>query len=263
MLYNFSNQTIVVTGGEQGIGRATAKLLAAAGGSVFVGDVTLRPENDAEYQRLGITRLTCDVRQETAIQSLIGTAFGQTGRLQVLVNNAGVGHVGPITEVSEAEWDHVMGVNLKGAFLGCKHAIPLMKAAGGGAIVNTASNAGLLPRVHDPLYSISKQAIVGLTRSLALCHAIDGIRVNAVCPGPVEQTGMMDENLAAEPDPQAAYLKYVEASPLAAAARRMIRPQEVAEAIAYLASEAAAMVTGTCLAIDGGKSLGVPPRRNF
>jgi len=127
--------------------------------------------------------------------------------------------------------------------------------------VNTASNAGLLPRAHDPVYSISKLALVGLTKSLALCHAGDRIRVNCVCPGPVAQTGIMDSDLTAQADPDTAAANYIAASPLARAWGRMITPDEVAESILYLVSDAAAMVTGTAIAIDGGKSLGVPPRR--
>jgi NAD(P)-dependent dehydrogenase (short-subunit alcohol dehydrogenase family) len=134
-----------------------------------------------------------------------------------------------------------------------------MQQRGGGTIVNVSSNAGLLPRAHDPVYSISKAALVALTRSLALCHARDRIRVNAVCPGPVSDTGMMNADLAAADDAQATARKFIEASPLALAQGRMIAPAEVAAAILYLVIDASAMVTGTIVAIDGGKSLGVPP----
>jgi NAD(P)-dependent dehydrogenase (short-subunit alcohol dehydrogenase family) len=181
------------------------------------------------------------------------------GRLDILVNNAGIGLVKPITQVSEAEWDACLDTNLKGAFLFSKHAIGPMRAAGGGAITNVSSNAGLLPRAHDPVYSISKAALVALTKSLALCHAPDRIRVNAVCPGPVEETGMMNADLIAAADPDLLRQKMIAASPLARAYERMIAPAEVAAAILYLSSDAAAMVTGTAVAIDGGKSLGVPP----
>ena len=251
--------TVVITGGECGIGRAVARLFARQGQSVFVGDVRLRDENRAEFARQGITSLLCDVRRERDVQTLIDLAVQQTGRVDLLVNNAGVGLVKQITEVTEEEWDRCLGTNLKGAFFGCKHAIPAMKRQGGGAIVNIASNAGLLPRTHDPVYSISKQALVALTKSLALCHAPDRIRVNAVCPGPVGETDMVDNEIRESSDPAAARRRLIAASPMAAAYGRMGNPEEIAQAVAYLASEAAAMVTGTCLAIDGGKSLGVPP----
>lgn len=256
--WSLEGRTAVVTGGESGIGRATARRLAQCGVRVFVGDLMLRNENDAEYRQLGIHRQTCDVRCEAEVQQLIAAAAA-TGRLDILVNNAGVGLVKPITEVTEEEWDRCLDTNLKGAFFGCKHAIRVMRQQGGGSIVNVSSNAGLLPRAHDPVYSISKIALVGLTRSLALCHSVDRIRINAVCPGPVSETGMINADLEAAADREAKRRQLIGASPLAQAWQRMITPEEVAEAIAYLVSDAALMVTGTCLAIDGGKSLGVPP----
>lgn len=255
-------RTAVVTGGSSGIGRATACLLAQAGARVVVGDFQTRPtENAGLFASLGIVEMRCDVRSESDIRTLIETAVDLQGGLDFLVNNAGIGMVKPIPDVSEADWDNCLDTNLKGAFFGCKHAIPRMVRRGGGAIVNVASNAGLLPRAHDPVYSISKAALIALTKSLALCHAPDQIRVNAVCPGPVGDTGMMNADLDRAADRAAAVASFIEASPLARAARRMISPHEVAQAIAYLVSDAAQMVTGTCVAIDGGKSLGVPPKQ--
>ncbi|MCA9040831.1 MAG: SDR family oxidoreductase [Planctomycetaceae bacterium] len=247
----------VVTGGANGIGRATAKWLAHRGAKVYIGDVNLLEENKVPFAELGIEAQQCDVSLEADIQQLIERVIQEQGRLDILVNNAGIGMVKPITEVTEAEWDACLGVNLKGAFLGCKHAIRQMQQNGGGVIVNTASNAGLLPRQHDPVYSISKMALVGLTKSLGLCHAQDNIRINAVCPGPVCETGMMNADLAQSSDPEAMKQGFIKASPLAKALNRMITPEEVAEAIGYLVSDAAQFVTGTMIAIDGGKSLGV------
>ncbi|OYV93458.1 MAG: hypothetical protein B7Z73_03450 [Planctomycetia bacterium 21-64-5] len=157
------------------------------------------------------------------------------------------------------EWDTCLDTNLKGAFLAAKHAIGPMRRAGGGSIVNISSNAGLLPRAHDPVYSTSKAALIALTKCLALCHALDRIRVNAVCPGPVGDTGMMNADLAAAEDPEAMKQRFIAASPLARAHGRMITPEEVAQSVLYLVSDAATMITGTAVAIDGGKSLGVPP----
>jgi NAD(P)-dependent dehydrogenase (short-subunit alcohol dehydrogenase family) len=251
----------VVTGGASGIGRATALLLAQHGARVFVGDRTLQRENDTPFAELGIRQQACDVGVEDDVRSLIAAAErADDGRIHIVVNNAGIGLSRQIPEVAEAEWDAVMNVNFKGAFLVSKHAIPGMRRAGGGAIVNVSSNAGLLPRAHDPVYSTSKGALIALTKSLALCHAADRIRVNAVCPGPVGDTGMMNADLEAAANRQATAQAFIDASPLAQAFGRMISPEEVAAAVLYLASDAAAMVTGTALAIDGGKSLGVPPR---
>jgi NAD(P)-dependent dehydrogenase (short-subunit alcohol dehydrogenase family) len=255
----FSGRVAIVTGGADGIGRATALLLARRGAKVFVGDYRPKAENEANFAAAGIVQLQCDVRIEADVQRLVDEAVQRGGGLHILVNNAGIGLVKQIPDVTEAEWDACLDTNLKGAFLASKHATRHLRAAGGGAIVNTASNAGLLPRAHDPVYCISKAALVGLTRSLALCHARDKIRVNCVCPGPVGDTGMINADLAAAEDPAALAQKFIDASPLAKAYGRMIRPEEVAEAICYLASDAAAMVSGTALQIDGGKALGVPP----
>lgn len=250
----------VVTGAASGIGRATAVLLAQEGARVFAADYDPLPSNRREFDEFGITAVACDVRREADLRALLTQAAGSAGRVHILVNSAGIGMVKQITEVTEEDWDNCLATNVKGAFFAIKHAVPAMRKAGGGAVVNVASNAGLLPRAHDPVYSISKMALVALTKSLALCHARDRIRINAVCPGPVEQTRMMDADLEAAADRQAAIRQMIDASPLAQASQRMIAPEEIAQAVLYLVSDAAAMVTGTALAIDGGKSLGVPPR---
>lgn len=259
-LATLSGRAAVITGGASGIGRATALLLAQHGVRVFVGDFRLTEESQFELSRHGIHATACDVRQVANLQRLIDHAATTSGRLDILVNNAGIGMVKQIQEVSEEDWNNCLDTNFKAAFFGCKFAIPHLVATGGGSIVNTASNAGLLPRAHDPVYSISKMALVGLTKSLALCHAKDRIRINAVCPGPVIETGMMNADLAAAADRTATAAQFIAASPLANAHGRMIHPEEVAEAILYLISDAACMVTGTSIAIDGGKSLGVPPK---
>jgi NAD(P)-dependent dehydrogenase (short-subunit alcohol dehydrogenase family) len=257
-----SGRVAVVTGGASGIGLATAKILAAHGARVFVGDFQPLAETSAMFRDAGITEQHCDVRREADVRDLIQTAAKAAGGVDMLVNNAGIAMVKQITEVTEEEWDACLDTNLKGAFLCCKHAIPEMRRRGGGSIVNIASNAGLLPRAHDPVYSISKGALVALTKSLALSHSVDRIRVNAVCPGPVCETRMMNADLDRATDRHATAQQFIQASPLARAHGRMIDPAEVAAAVLYLVSDAAAMVTGTSIAIDGGKSLGVPPKRD-
>lgn len=258
---SLANRTAVVTGGTSGIGRACAIRLAELGARVTIGDVDQLPENEARFAELGIEFVDCDVRVEADVERLIERGANPDGRLDILVNNAGVGLVKPITEVAEAEWDRVLDINLKGAFLGCKHAIKRMQSEGG-SIVNIASNAGLLPRAHDPVYSTSKGALVALTKSLALCHSVDRIRINAVCPGPVGETRMMDSDLDAAADRDAMAASIIAASPMAQAHGRMIRPDEIASAVAYLVSDDAQFVTGAMVAIDGGKSPGVPPQSN-
>lgn len=256
---DFRNRTAVVTGGANGIGRATALRLARGGARVFAGDFHPLPENDAPFAELGITSLRCDVRSEADVARLVAAAAA-TGRIDILVNSAGIGMVKQIPDVTDEEWDRAFDTNVKSAFLTSKHVIPHMRAAGGGSIINVSSNAGLLPRAHDPVYSTTKGALIALTKSFALCHARDRIRINAVCPGPVGDTGMMNADLEKAADREGFIRTLLDASPLARAFERMITPDEVAQSICYLASDAAVMITGTSVAIDGGKSLGVPPK---
>ncbi len=227
---------------------------------MFVGDLRPAAENDEEFGRLGITQQPCDVRSAADMRSLVERAVAVGGGLHIVASNAGIVLPKSLPDVSEVEWDRCLDTNLKGAFLVCKYAIPHLKASGGGAVVFTASNAGLLPRAHDPVYSTSKAAVIALAAALGLAHAADRIRFNAVCPGPVSDTGIMEADLAAAADRKTTAATFIAASPLAHAAGRMITPEEVAQAILYLVSDASAMVTGTAIRIDGGKSLGVPPR---
>lgn len=259
MQTDLTGRTAVITGGSRGIGRAAAIALAQAGAKVFTGDVHPREENGERFAELGIAELSCDVRQEHEVRQLIERAVESTGGLHILLSNAGINMAGQVPDLAVRDWDECFDVNLRAAFLCSKYAIPHLKRAGGGSVIFTSSNAGLLPRAHDPAYSTSKAALIGLARSLALCHAPDRIRFNAVCPGPVSETGLIDDEILAAADPQAATEAFIAASPMARAFGRMITPEEVAAAITYLASDAAALVTGTALRIDGGKSLGVPP----
>ena len=255
---DLSGRTAIVTGGSHGIGRATAIALAKAGAQVFTGDLHPREDNAESFAALGIHEHTCDVRDEAQVRSLVDRAVEETGGLHVVVSNAGINLAGLLPEVSSSDWDACLDTNLKGAFLVCKYAIPHLRAAGGGSVVFTSSNAGLLPRAHDPVYCTSKAALIALARSLALCHAGDRIRFNAVCPGPVSDTGLIDDVIAASASPKQTADQFIAASPMAKALGRMITPEEVAAAIVYFASDAAMLVTGTALRIDGGKSLGVP-----
>jgi NAD(P)-dependent dehydrogenase (short-subunit alcohol dehydrogenase family) len=258
--FDLSGRVAIVTGGAAGIGRATALLLARHGACVVVGDYRLRSENDGVFAEAGIRQQVCDVRRERDVSRLVEMAIDAGGGVDILVNNAGIVMVGQIPDVSEADWDACLDTNFKAAFLLARSVIPSMRSRGGGAIVNVSSNAGLLPRAHDPVYSTSKGALIALTKSLALSHAADRIRVNAVCPGPVCETEIMNADLAKAANRDALAQSMLAASPLAKALNRMITPEEVAQAILYLVSDAAAMVTGTSIAIDGGKSLGVPPK---
>jgi NAD(P)-dependent dehydrogenase (short-subunit alcohol dehydrogenase family) len=258
-MVDLSKRTAVITGGSSGIGRATAVLLAQHGAQIFVGDLAPNEGNRALFADLGITEMACDVRREADVSSLVDAAVVATDRLDIAVHSAGIVLVKQIPDVSEEEWDACLDTNLKGAYFLAKHAIGPMRKSGGGSIVHIASNAGLLPRAHDPVYSTSKAAVVGFTKSLALSHSIDRIRVNAVCPGPVSDTGIINAELELTADQKGAEERFIAASPMARAVGRMITPEEVAQAVLYLVSDASLLVTGTMIAIDGGKSLGVPP----
>ncbi len=257
---NLSNRVAVVTGGASGIGRAVAILLARHGAQVNICDLRLRDENRPVFAELGIIEQVCNVQSDRDIQLWIGSVLQRTKGIDILVNNAGIIMTKQIPDASEADWDACLDTNLKAAFLTSKLVIPSMKKRGGGCIVNISSNAGLLPRAHDPIYSTSKGALMAFTRSLALSHSVDQIRANAVCPGPVSETDIIEQSTAFKKDRAAATTQLIEASPLARALGRMISPEEVAQAVLYLVSDVAVMVTGTAIAIDGGKSLGVPPK---
>jgi NAD(P)-dependent dehydrogenase (short-subunit alcohol dehydrogenase family) len=259
MTGDLSGRVTMVTGGATGIGLATAEGLAADGAIVYIAardtERSRRVAKAASDRGFDIRALELDVTNSESVAAAFA-AIEAAGRLDVLVNNAGIDMVGRVEALSEADWDACMETNLKGAFLCARAAIPLMRAGGGGAIVNVSSNAGLVARANEPAYSTSKAGLLMLTRSLALAHAEDRIRVNAVCPGPVGETGIMDRNLAAAADPAVALSGYLARAPLAAASGRLIRPDEVAAAIRFLCSDAATMITGATITVDAGKSAG-------
>ena len=253
-----AGRVALVTGGATGIGLATARALAAAGATVVIAarDLARARNVAAEASASGLDLRA--IRIDVADAASVAAAFEEidtAGRLDIVVNNAGIDMVGRVEDLSEADWDAALDTNLKGAFLVARLAVPRLRAGGGGVIVNVSSNAGLVARADEPAYSTSKAGLLMLTRSLARAHAADRIRVNAICPGPVADTGIMDGNLAAAPDRAAALASYLGRAPLAAAWGRLIEPSEVAALIRFLCSDAAAMITGAIVTIDGGKSL--------
>lgn len=260
--YRFDRKIALVTGGESGIGLATGRALAAEGARVLLTGLDVQRGLEAASEIGGgsdrVVFRRMDVRDTTSVSALFSDLHNLFGGLDILFNNAGVTCVGAIDRLSPEEWDNCLDTNLKGAYLVSREAIPLMRRCGGGVIVNNASNAGLVARATDPAYCASKAGLVMLTRSMAIAHAEHRIRVNAICPGPVSDTRIMDRNLADAEDPGAETRATIGAAPLAASLGRMITPNEVAAAVAFLASDEAQMITGAVMAIDGGKSAGIP-----
>jgi NAD(P)-dependent dehydrogenase (short-subunit alcohol dehydrogenase family) len=256
-----AGRVAVVTGGATGIGLATAHALAADGATVYLavrdGARGRRAASAAIARGLDIRAVRIDVTDDRSVAEGF-RELDAAGRLDIVVNNAGINMVGRVEDLSEADWDACLDTNLKGPFLVARQAIPRLRATGGGVIVNVASNAGLIARPDEPAYSTSKAGLLMLTRSLALALAAERIRVNAICPGPVGDTGIMERNLAQASDPHDALASYLARAPLAAALGRLIEPGEVAALIRFLCSDAAAMITGATIAIDAGKSAAGP-----
>lgn len=232
----------IVTGGARGQGAAHAQRLAAEGYSVYTADV-LDDIGEQEAQRLrdkqlDVTYVHHDVSDETSWRALVDTVTSDRGRLDVLVNNAGVIHVTPIADEDIAAWTRLLAINLTGAFLGIRAAIPLMDTTGGGSIINISSIFGPAGAVGYSAYAASKAGLLGLTRTAALELAPKNIRVNAVCPG-----GVSTPMNAHEPDGGV-----VPETPLG----RRADVSEIAGAIAFLAGPDSSFITGTELVVDGG-----------
>ena len=221
----------LVTGAGSGIGAAVAHRLADEGFDITVADV----EPDAVATDLGATAVRLDVRDEASV------AEAMDG-VEILVNAAGIGSTTDAPGTTLEVWENVFAVNARGTFLCCKHAIPGMKARGAGAIVNVASVAALVGLKNRAAYAASKGAVVSLTRALATDHASDGIRVNAVCPGTIDTPWV--QRLVEQAGESLEVLKARQ--PMG----RLGRPEEVADAVLYLAT--AEFVTGAILAVDGG-----------
>jgi NAD(P)-dependent dehydrogenase (short-subunit alcohol dehydrogenase family) len=240
-----------VTGAGSGIGAAIAETLAAAGAHVFATD---RDEATARATAERITSsreragwLVLDVTDEDACQRAVSAVTDAAGHLDVLVNNAGIGHVGTMTTTRGADLDSLFAVNVRGMFNVTKAFLPGMLARHSGSIVNMASVAGTVGIPDRLAYCVTKFAVVGLTKAMALDHAADGVRVNCICPGRVE-TPFVAARLKEYPDPKKAYEQMASTQALG----RMGRPEEIAAAALYLASDDAAFVTGSALMIDGG-----------
>jgi 2-keto-3-deoxy-L-fuconate dehydrogenase len=254
-MFDLTGKIALVTGAGSGIGAAISETLAAANARVFVTDRD-EPAAQATAQRIAAhggsaTALLLDVTDEAGCGRTAQLVLDSDGVLDILVNNAGVGHVGTLLQTSGDDLDRLYAVNVRGVFNVSKAFLPSMVKRRAGVIINMASIGGVVG-IRDRLaYCTSKFAVVGLTKSLALDHALDGIRINCICPGRVE-TPWVAQRLEEYPDAEKARREMTATQ----AVGRMGRPDEIAAAALYLASDESSFVTGSAFMIDGGWSAG-------
>ncbi len=247
------HKVAVVTGGAQGIGQAVVEKFVAEGARVALLDIDV-PRGRATAGALGgeaagVRFIRCDITREADVSSAIAETIDTFGTLDILVNNAGVNTYFDATTMTEDEWEKVFAVDLKGAWLCCKHALPHMRDQGAGSIVNIASLHAFMTNYNMFPYAAAKSGMVGMTRSLALDFGKHQIRVNAICPGWV-RTQLVDEWLELQPEGKAAEQRVLDQQPLG----RMATPMEIANFVAFVASDEASYLTGAALLIDGGLS---------
>ncbi len=237
---SFSGRRAFVTGGAQGIGAAIAARLAADGAEVWVGDLNL-PAAEEQAKSIGGHAVALDVADPTSAR----TAIEAAGTLDILVNNAGVDSFGYFTDVTPEQWRRILAVNLEGVFACTQAALPGMQQAGYGRIITISSEAGRMGSKGNAVYAAAKAGVVGFTKSLARENARYGITVNVVSPGPIETPLLRDM------EPHA-----IEVITKSTLLRRLGTPEEVAAAVAFLASEEAGYITAETLGVSGGMYLG-------
>jgi NAD(P)-dependent dehydrogenase (short-subunit alcohol dehydrogenase family) len=247
-----AGQTAWISGGTSGIGEGAALVFLEEGASVCIADVAaergkkLEREWNAKFpRRVLFTR--CDVTKEAEVNKSIDAAAKKFGGLQILVNNAGIVHIGMLHETTEAEWDRQMDVNVKGAFFATKHAHPHLTKNQRSYIVNVGSISSFVGQAKTPVYTTSKHAILGLTRSIALDYAAEGVRCNCVCPG-ITDTPLLRHHINATPDPEATLRNRLKRVCMGVP----LYPRDIGKAILYFACEDSAGITGTSLTVDCG-----------
>jgi NAD(P)-dependent dehydrogenase (short-subunit alcohol dehydrogenase family) len=232
----------VITGAGSGMGRAAAEVFVREGAKVLAADVTGKQDETAAQLGEGVVACQCDVSVEAEVEAMFAAALDTFGRVDAVLNVAGIGGFGMLADLPLEEYERVLNVNLKGVVLGTKHAINAMIPTGGGSIVNWASIGGLGASPGTSAYSASKAGVISFTKSAAVEYGTQGIRANAVCPGFVETA------LTGGPGSGARFPQLIEASAL----RRAGQPEEVAELASFLASDRASFITGAVISIDGG-----------
>jgi NAD(P)-dependent dehydrogenase (short-subunit alcohol dehydrogenase family) len=256
---DFRDKVVVVTGGAMGIGYAAAKRFAAGGASVVIGDVSPHLADVIDELKRGgadVGGKSTDVTSPDDLSELMEFARSTRGGVDVLINSAGIETYGTVVDTAEEVWDLTMSTNLKSMYLAAKFAIPLMRLRGGGAVVNVASVQAFATQVSAVAYATSKAGILGLTRAMALDHAREGIRVNSVCPGSIDTPMLRAAAALHQPDRSAddVVAEWGHANPVG----RVGTADEVADLIAFLASDRARFVTGAEYKIDGGLLAGLP-----
>ena len=247
----FENHVVVVTGAAKGIGAATARAFAREAAAVALLDVDDSAKKLADSLEPRGLFVHCDVSRAADVARAFEAVARDLGDTSVLVNNAGIQHYGTVTDTSEDEWDRVLGVNLKSAFLCAKHAIPQMLKRGGGVVINLASVQAFVSQQRVAPYTTSKTALLGLTRSIAVDYA-PHVRCVAVCPGTVD-TPMLRDAIQQSPRPDEVLRECHEMHPV----KRIATAEEVAELILFLASDKAGFITGQPIRIDGGLGLSI------
>jgi len=254
IMARLSGKRALITGAGVGIGRATALLFAQEGASVAVvdRDEATGRETVALIEEAGGKAIfvKADVSQSEAVQNMFAETVQAFGGLDILFNNAGTVAVGKVEDTSEAEWNTQIATTLTSTFLGCKYGVPVLRAAGGGVIINMASVTGVMGLVERAAYSAAKGGVVALTRAIALDHAKEQIRAVYLTPATIETPSML-VRVQNSPDPAAAMKAFQERQPLG----RVGKPNDVAYAALYLASDEANFLTGCGLAVDGGMAV--------
>jgi len=233
----------VVTGAASGIGKAIAMEFAKQGATVVIADIDSAGQKIADSIKGGFVKV--DVRKTDDVKKAFDFVGKRYGKLDILVNNAGVYLQRALEHMSEKEWDEIIDTNLKGAFLCSKYAVPLLKKAKG-CIINISSGLGIVPEAESHAYCASKAGVIMLTKTMALAYAKDGLRVNAVCPGPI-MTPLLEKAFSSKKEID----EYAKLNPLG----RIGMPEDVAKVVAFLASDDASYVTGAAYTADGGESI--------
>jgi NAD(P)-dependent dehydrogenase (short-subunit alcohol dehydrogenase family) len=250
MANRLTNKIAIITGAARGIGAKSAELFAAESAAVAIWDLNVeRGEKVAQQiQSTGGTAIfcQCDVTDASQIQEAVQQTTSELGTPNVLFNNAGIAVVGELEDISEADWDRQYAVNVKSIYLVSRAIIPLMREAGGGAIINMASESAYVGFPMHPAYTSSKAAVVHLTRSMAVRYAEDNIRVNSLCPGTIN-TELYQEFIAQQEDPDAVNREIEAMHPLGIG-----EPEDIAWAAVYLASDESRYMTGAPMLVEGG-----------